>query len=552
MNISDKKGLDTSQLAKIVEFSQDAIFTRELDGTIVSWNKGAESMIGYAPNEIIGQNISKIIPEKNVKVVNEDSKKLSKGGTIDKFEGEFIRKGGTVFVGSIKVSLMKTEENGKILVSLIVRDLTEDKNKIREIEKLSLALEQSSSAVVTTNLLGTIEYVNKKFEKMTGYSSDEIIGKNTNILNSITQEKEFYDNILNMIEVKNEFIGEMATTNSNGELLWVRVALSPIKELYDKTIGFLAVMDDITEKKNLIDDLNKKNKELEDAFKLLKNTQVQLMNDNKMASIGQLSAGIAHEINNPLGFVLSNFSTLKKYVSKFKNTIEGYRNYKDIINHKYKEMLSGEIKDIEKIENINKIDYILGDLDELFSETEEGLERIRNIVLALRNFAHENINGSFEEYDLNDGVKNTLTIARNELKYTSEVKLNLGEIPIIRAIGSEINQVLLNMIVNSSQAIKEKIEKNNITSDKYGEILIWTYCENNQVCFLIQDNGIGIPKELLNRVFEPFFTTKPVGKGTGLGLSISYEIIKNKHKGEIQIESTAGLGTKITIKLPLL
>ena len=413
-----------------------------------------------------------------------------------------------------------------------------------------MALEQSSSGIVTTDLNGDIDYINRKFEKMTGYSRDEIAGKNINFLDSITQEKEFYDNILNMMEVKKEFVGEMSTMNSKGELVWVKVSLSPIKELDITTIGFLAVIDDITENRNLINDLNKKNRELEDAFKLLKDTQVQLMNDNKMASIGQLSAGIAHEINNPLGFVLSNFCTLKKYVSKCANSIQGYRKFKENINSKYEEVLTNEIKDIEKIEDKNDIDYILDDINELFDETEEGLERIRNIVMSLRNFAHENIDGAFQQYDLNQGVKDTLNIARNEVKYNSEVKLKLGEIPMISAIGSEINQVILNMLVNSSQAIKEKMEKNNISNEKSGDIFISTYCEDNKVCLLIQDNGIGIQKELLNRVFDPFFTTKPVGKGTGLGLSISYEIIKNKHKGDIEIESIINSGTKIIIKIP--
>lgn len=548
-NISDrrKKEIENNNLAAIVEASQDAIFIREMDGTIISWNKGAENMFGYEAEEIIGQKIYSIIPDRVIETVKADSQRLARGEFIDKFEGEFIKKNGSIVAGSIKVALLKTEENDNTLISLIVRDLTEDKKKTIEIEKLTLALEQASNGIVTTDLQGNIDYVNKKFEVLTGYSSDEIMGKNTSFLKSLSKEKDFFDNILEMIKVKNEFVGEFANENSNGGLIWIRASLSPIKEVDNSVIGFIAILDDVTEKKNLIDDLNRKNGELEDALKILKETQLKLISEDKMASIGQLSAGIAHEINNPLGFVLSNFSTLRKYVLKLKNTLVGYRNFKNNLNEKYSEL---ENVKIEEIEDINKLDYILEDLNELFEETNDGLERIRNIVLALRKFARENIDGDFEEYDLNDGIKNTLIIARNEFKYNSEIVLNLGELPMINAIGSEINQVLLNMIVNSSQAIKEKIEKNNIKAEKYGEIIISSYCEKDFVCFAIQDNGIGIPETLINKVFEPFFTTKSVGKGTGLGLSISYEIIKNKHNGEIKIESKVNEGTKITIRLP--
>jgi two-component system, NtrC family, sensor kinase len=275
------------------------------------------------------------------------------------------------------------------------------------------------------------------------------------------------------------------------------------------------------------------------------------MQEDKMASIGQLSAGIAHEINNPLGFVLSNFNTLKKYTNKIEEVIKVHEELKEQLNRDYKGTLAEEVATINSLEKSNKIEYILGDLPELFKDTEEGLERIRNIVIALRNFSHENINGEHEEYDLNDGIRNALVIARNEIKYSSEVITNLGDIPLIHACSSEINQVILNIIVNASQAIKMKMEKDNISNKKYGQIVITTCHDASNVFFYVEDNGIGIAEKYLSKVFEPFFTTKPIGKGTGLGLSISYEIIKNKHNGDIIINSIADEGTKILIKLPI-
>ncbi|MBC8061319.1 MAG: PAS domain S-box protein [Clostridiaceae bacterium] len=539
-----------NQLATLIKFSRDAIFISELDGTIVSWNIGAQDMFGYTIDETIGRNISEIIPEMDFEVIIENSKKLSVGETTDKFERDFVSKNGNLIIGCIQASPIKTEGSDTIQVFVIIRDITEDKKKSREIEKLSLALEQSSSGIVTTDQLGNIQYVNKKFEKITEYCREELIGKNIYILNSTSQLKGFYDNILKMMEVKDEFIGEFATVNSNGELAWIRVSLSSIKDINNNILGSLAVLDDVTKTKNLIEDLNEKNKELEVALKLLKDTQVKLIQEDKMATIGQLSAGLAHEINNPIGFVLSNLNTLKRYVFKFQDTIHNYRLFKDTINLKYGLTLMAELDNIEKVERSNKISAIEEDLNEIFKDTDEGINRIRNIINALRNFAHEDYNGNMEDYDINEGIKNTLVIANNETKYTSQVTTNLSNVPVIKANGSEINQVLLNMIINSSHAIKEKIGNENISTENFGKIQITSYSDEGFVYCLIEDNGIGIKKELINKVVEPFFTTKPVGKGTGLGLSISYDIIHNKHKGELIIESVEGRGTKITIKIP--
>ncbi|QPW56927.1 histidine kinase [Clostridium botulinum] len=280
----------------------------------------------------------------------------------------------------------------------------------------------------------------------------------------------------------------------------------------------------------------------------MKQTQVKLVREDKMVCIGQLSAGIAHEINNPLGFVMSNFNTLKKYVRNFKETLENYRMIKHELQLKFGESINKEIEYLNTIEKKNKIDFIMDDLEEMFKDTSSGLERVRKIIYALRNFAHENTNGDLQQYDLNEGIENTLIIVKNEIKYTSQLRLNLTNIPIIKAIPNEINQCILNIIINSSYAIKEKILKQEYDQ---GIISISTTYDESYVYCSIEDNGIGIPDDIKNKILDPFFTTKPIGKGTGLGLSITYEIIKNTHKGELIVESEENLGTNITIKLPI-
>lgn len=273
--------------------------------------------------------------------------------------------------------------------------------------------------------------------------------------------------------------------------------------------------------------------------------QFQMINQDKMASIGYLAAGVAHEINNPLGFISSNFESLTKYIKTLKEIMDKEHELQLLIMGNQCEKAMEKAKNIEEIKKDKNLDFIYEDLNILMEESNEGVERIREIVKSLRVFSHEAADNKFENYDLNDGIKETLVIAKNEIKYYAKVNLNLQDIPLIEAVSGHINQVILNIIVNAVYAIKEKEMKS------IGNIDISTYSDGNFVCCEIKDDGIGMKEETLSKIFEAFFTTKPAGKGTGLGLSISYDIIKNKHKGDIEVESVYGEGTKFIIKLPI-
>lgn len=290
--------------------------------------------------------------------------------------------------------------------------------------------------------------------------------------------------------------------------------------------------------------LKNRNNELMAALSLLKQTQAQLIHNEKLAGIGQLAAGVAHEINNPLGFVLSNFDMLKKYVQQLSSVVEGYIQFKERIIQKSIHGVEEELNEINNLEKKNHLNFILGDLDDLIRESKEGLKRVEEIVKGLRLFSRVDQINEIEEYDLNLGIKTTLLVARNEVKYHAVLEEMLEDVPIIFANGGKINQVLLNIIVNAAQAIKAK------AMEESGVIKIRTYVEGNSVVCEIQDNGIGIENKNLQRIFDPFFTTKQLGEGTGLGLSIAYEIITAHHNGEILVESEPGVGTKFTIKLP--
>ncbi|HUT42847.1 MAG TPA: ATP-binding protein, partial [Desulfobacterales bacterium] len=278
--------------------------------------------------------------------------------------------------------------------------------------------------------------------------------------------------------------------------------------------------------------------ELEDNQK---KANAQLFQSEKMASIGQLAAGVAHEINNPTGFVSSNLKTLTDYQNDLNNLIKHYRKLITDLKEINPENLSSSIeKQLEKIGSLEEeadIDFILEDIMDLISDCKEGSARIKKIVIDLKDFAHPG-EDKIQSADINHGIETTLNVVWNELKYNATVNKKLGKLPMVKCYPQQLNQVFMNLFVNAAQAI-----------EKQGEISISTRADNGFVEIKIGDTGSGIDKENLSRIFDPFFTTKDVGKGTGMGLNVAYNIIK-KHKGTIDVKSQVGRGTVFKIRIP--
>ncbi len=284
---------------------------------------------------------------------------------------------------------------------------------------------------------------------------------------------------------------------------------------------------------------------LENTHKEVTQMQSQMVQNEKLASIGQLAAGVAHEMNTPVGFVASNFQTLENYVKKIRDLLITYGELIGQIETLGKTELRDKIEGIGQFRDELQIDFILEDIQGLFDDSREGLERVTSIVQNLRDFSRVDQPGSRDEYNINKGIETTLVVARNEIKYNADVKTDFSEVPPIFCHSGQINQVFLNILMNAAQAIKSQERDGN------GTIAIRTYATETEVVCEISDDGPGIPSDKLSKIFDPFFTTKPAGKGTGLGLSVSYDIIINKHNGEFFVESTVGEGTKFTIKLPI-
>jgi signal transduction histidine kinase len=288
------------------------------------------------------------------------------------------------------------------------------------------------------------------------------------------------------------------------------------------------------------DDLERK---VEERTRELLLAQSHLVMQEKMASVGQLAAGLAHELNNPISFVSTNFGTLQDDFLAFRDVVLAYRSATQKLDSTGK--LPDEFREAREKEKAVAIDSILHHIDSIFLESKDGLKRVIEITNSMRDFSRAYDPEQFTPFDINKGIKDTLTIARNTYKYHAEIKTELGKVPQIMCVPDLINRVLLNIIVNAAQAIEEQ------RREELGLIRISTCTDGRNVYCQIGDDGPGIPEEIQGRIFEPFFTTKEPGKGTGLGLSISWDIINNKHGGDLSVKSTEGNGATFFISLPV-
>ncbi len=280
------------------------------------------------------------------------------------------------------------------------------------------------------------------------------------------------------------------------------------------------------EQQRRVEELKRANRNLEEAH-------TQLLQSEKMASIGQLAAGVAHEINNPIGYVYSNLGSLERYLADLLAVLDAYENAEAALPE------SDALAEVGRLKSKLDLSFLRKDLPALMGESKEGITRVRKIVHDLKDFSHVDDSDEWQCADLHRGLDSTLNIVWSELKYKAEVRKEYGRIPEVECLPSQINQVFMNLLVNAAHAIEGR-----------GVITIRTGREGDQVFVEIADTGKGIPAENIHRIFDPFFTTKPVGKGTGLGLALSYGIVQ-KHKGSIEVASEVGRGTVFRVRLPL-
>lgn len=354
--------------------------------------------------------------------------------------------------------------------------------------------------------------------------------------------------------IPDAFEGENYFPSLGNHGRWLFFTAAPLRDSAGQLIGAIETLQDVTERHLAEDELRRyqgqlealvsqrtqqleaanahlarEQKELTQLLSKVDEAQNQLLQSEKMAAIGQLAAGVAHEINNPVGFVNSNIGTLKTYITQLFAVLDAY----EAVG------AGGDPAQLAEAKRQADLDFLREDLPELIKESQDGLGRVTRIVQDLKDFSHVD-ESSQQEADLNAGIESTLNVVWNEIKYKAEICRQLGTLPPVHCIPAQINQVFMNILVNAAQAI-----------DGHGTITLRSGTVNDYAWVEIEDTGKGMPEEVRKRIFEPFYTTKPVGKGTGLGLSISYDIIVKKHGGSLDVTSTPGKGTCFRIMLPI-
>jgi PAS domain S-box-containing protein len=398
------------------------------------------------------------------------------------------------------------------------------------LRRFTAFFESAHDMIYTMNASGVITNINAAGLRLLGIpDKDEALGHR---LRDLVENGDFHDFFDQKLAHDGYVVDlEVILKRKDGTGVYCIETSHALKDEDGSILEIQGTIKDISDRIKNERDMWNMNLELADMNMRLTQAQDLMLQHEKLASIGQLAAGIAHEINNPLGFLKSNQTMLKSYVASLKEMRE--------------KVSSLGIPEVEAIARSYDSVYLFDEATHIFGENEEGFNRIKNIITNLMSFSRMESTASFEDYDVNAGIESTLVVAWNELKYVADVTKEFDGVPRVPAHGGEINQVILNILVNAAQAIGEQKR-----SEK-GHINLKTFVEGAYVVLLISDDGPGIPKSVLSRIFDPFFTTKEPGKGTGLGLSISYDIIVNKHGGRLSAESEPGRGTTFRIELPI-
>lgn len=408
----------------------------------------------------------------------------------------------------------------------VIRDITLSEGLIEEVTVLSEKLSKAESKfrmLITSLPVGvmllkennTVVFVNTEWARIFDFSREAFLTMNLEGFIHQEDRSGVLAPLKETMQNRKTIDLEFRITTPKTPLRWVHLHSCPL--ILDESAQTILILQDIDERKK-----NEQN---------VKQAHIQLIHSEKLASLGQLAASVAHEINNPVGFVTSNSDTMAKYVKRIREILDLYAD-------------GGPVEPIMERRKKLKIDFVMEDMATLLRENHDGLERIVATIKNLRDFSCIDTTREPRETDINECLKNSLTIADNEIKYHADVKTSFGTIGPVSCNAGEINQVFLNILVNAAQAIKEQGR-----SDR-GHIAVRTWQDTGSVFCEIADDGPGMPESVRGHVFEPFFTTKKIGKGTGLGLSISYDIIVNRHKGHISIDSEVGKGTRFLVKLP--
>lgn len=554
MQLQDMLEKQKTFLEQLIGNAAVPIFVLDESHRVVVWNNALQDLTGLAKEEMIGTRrqwnafyqherpvLADLVLDGNVHGNEEIYAEIKPSLHIPdalQAEGWYESLGGKRRYILFEASPLHDQLGNRIAVIETVLDMTERKLLEEELERSTqeIALQHTkldklfaqveaakrewedtldciTDIVLMCDTQGMIQRCNRPFIQLANMPFEQFAGKSwATILYGLGFVIDDYKNGNGTIHDK---LGER----------YFDLHTFPLRNKNGILFGNVVNIRDITEIRAI-------NQELEAAYNHLKLVQMQAVQQEKMASVGQLAAGVAHEINNPMGFISSNLSSLAKYINKLR-TFEA--NVVDLAGASGNTDLVDEIARTKKS---MKIDFVLEDMESLLAESQDGAERVRRIVQDLKSFSHVD-EAELKPVSITDNLDSTLNMVRNEIKYVADVVKQYGDLPMVTCRPQQLNQVFMNLLVNAAHAI-----------EGHGTITVRTWQDGEMVCISITDSGKGIAPEHLNRIFEPFFTTKDVGKGTGLGLSICYDII-HKHGGEILVESVVGTGSTFTVRLPV-
>ncbi|QHT67607.1 PAS domain S-box protein [Rhodocytophaga rosea] len=541
----------------LLENSFDVTFTRNADGVITYVSPSVERVLGYAPEELIGGFGMDMYHPEAIQGILDDYVRFTTqeaphtGSYLRRIQ--MIRKDGrAIEVEAMIRNLLQEETVQGFLITLhdITDRLYAEKQLITREKYFRSLIENSTDIVSIADADVNFFYASPAVERIIGYTMDEYITLNGAELVHPDYLPMVSDTYISVVQQAGALAKiEFPFRHKKGHYVFLEVILKNM--LQDEDVkGIVMNSREISERKKAeevlrdynevlkaevarqTDSLLKKNEELHTILEDLKNAQMQLIQSEKMASLGQLTAGIAHEINNPINFVSANIDPLKHDFEELQTLLEQY-----IALHQSPDV-PADLQYIEQgMEHID-VPYLMEEIKALLTGIDEGAKRTKEIVIGLRNFSRLD-ESETKLANIHDGLDSTLMLLRHKFKNRVTIEKDYGNIPLIESYPGKLNQVFMNILTNAIQAISGE-----------GYIYIKTWQEGKLVHISIKDTGSGMSTEVKERIFEPFFTTKEVGMGTGLGLSISYGIIQ-KHRGEIRVFSQPGKGTEFIITLPV-
>jgi PAS domain S-box-containing protein len=510
------------------------------DGCFRYVNQGFADIFGYAtPGELIDKvTIGQLIaPEDRQKVA--DNVRRRTEGQVQEMRYTFVglRQDGRRI--DVEVHGRTMEYKGKPAVIGLVLDITERRQaeaaRLTEAAlRVTATVFEAREGMVVTDAEGIVLRVNRAFTESTGYTAEDVVGREmSHLLKSSRHDEAFFAAIWEAIRQTGLWKGEVWSQRKNGEVYPQWVTITAVRSSADVLTHYVVTLTDITDRKRLESEMAQRIEELKTLNDRLEEAQTQLLQAEKMAAVGQLAAGIAHEINNPVGFVNSNLGTLKEYVTALLQLIDAYRPLADACPPGHPALQ--EVNQL--LQNVD-LAFIRDDGLSLLAESRDGLERVKRIVADLKDFSRVG-ESQWQSADVHKCLDSTLNVVASEIKDRAVVIKEYGVLPEIMCMPFQLNQVFMNLLLNAAHAIKER-----------GTITLRTGRAAETIWIEVEDSGVGIPAEDLKRIFEPFFTTKPVGAGTGLGLSVSYGIVQ-KHRGRIEVRSELDKGTVFRVILPI-